>query len=203
MGLGQGVVLITHGTTQGTIHGRTARNTLRLSSKRACPHCGMGFDELDPRLFSYNAKHGRCEMCGGNGTVSNDPSDTATAAFEIDDPADAIDTRVTCPACQGQRLNPTARAVYFRNHSIADIAALSVTHAAQWVNKLTFRPTEKPIVQDLLPELKSRLTFLEHVGLGYLQLDRSAPTLSGGEAQRIRLAAQLGSNLQGVCYILD
>ena len=78
-----------------------------------------------------------------------------------------------------------------------------MTGAAEFFNKLKLDSREKEIARDLLNELRSRLQFLERVGLGYLQLDRSAPTLSGGEAQRIRLAAQLGSNLQGVCYVLD
>src|SRR6202034_1092009 len=87
--------------------------------------------------------------------------------------------------------------------SIAALAAEPVGGAAEFFNKLKLNPREKEIARDLLSELRSRLKFLERVGLGYLQLDRSAPTLSGGEAQRIRLAAQLGSNLQGVCYVLD
>ena len=84
---------------------------------------------------------------------------------------------------------------------------MSVTDIRQWVEKLQLKgrmsQREGEIARDLLPEIKSRLEFLEQVGLGYLTLDRGAPTLSGGEAQRIRLAAQLGSNLQGVCYVLD
>ncbi len=91
----------------------------------------------------------------------------------------------------------------FRDRSIAALAAEPVGGAAEFFHKLKLNPREKEIARDLLSELRSRLQFLERVGLGYLQLDRSAPTLSGGEAQRIRLAAQLGSNLQGVCYVLD
>ncbi len=108
-----------------------------------------------------------------------------------------------CPSCEGTRLNATARAVKFAGVGIADIAALSVTDVRRWVEKLALLGREAGIARDLIPEIKSRLEFLEDVGLGYLTLDRGAPTLSGGEAQRIRLAAQLGSNLQGVCYVLD
>ncbi len=90
---------------------------------------------------------------------------------------------------------------------IADIAALSVSDVRRWVEGLRaaggMTQREADIARDLVPEIQSRLEFLEEVGLGYLTLDRGAPTLSGGEAQRIRLAAQLGSNLQGVCYVLD
>ena len=86
---------------------------------------------------------------------------------------------------------------------ITDIASLSVSDVRQWVEKLHLTGRDADIARDLVPEIQSRLEFLEEVGLGYLTLDRGAPTLSGGEAQRIRLAAQLGSNLQGVCYVLD
>src|SRR4029078_9368376 len=96
-----------------------------------------------------------------------------------------------------------ARAVEFAGVGIADIAALSVTDVRRWVEKLALLGREAGIARDLIPEIKSRLEFLEEVGLGYLTLDRGAPTLSGGEAQRIRLAAQLGSNPQGGCYVLQ
>jgi excinuclease ABC subunit A len=93
--------------------------------------------------------------------------------------------------------------VRFRERSIAELSALPVKAAARWFEKLKLEGRESAIARDILPEIRGRLAFLQQVGLGYLSLDRGAPTLSGGEAQRIRLAAQLGSNLQGVCYILD
>src|SRR5438105_3564081 len=108
-----------------------------------------------------------------------------------------------CGACRGQRLNPTALNVRFREHSIAALAGASVSASGEFFARLRLGPRERQIARDLLAEIRARLKFLERVGLGYLQLDRGAPTLSGGEAQRIRLAAQLGSNLQGVCYVLD
>jgi excinuclease ABC subunit A len=118
-----------------------------------------------------------------------------------------LDGTTVCPTCQGTRLNATARAVKFAGVGIADIAALSVSDVRRWVEGLRaaggMTQREADIARDLVPEIQSRLEFLEEVGLGYLTLDRGAPTLSGGEAQRIRLAAQLGSNLQGVCYVLD
>ncbi len=123
---------------------------------------------------------------------------------DADDVADAA-----CPTCQGTRLNATARAVRFgaagggEGWAITDIARLSVTDVRRWVDTLTLSGREAGIARDLIPEIRGRLQFLQDVGLGYLTLDRGAPTLSGGEAQRIRLAAQLGSNLQGVCYVLD
>ncbi len=106
-------------------------------------------------------------------------------------------------ACSGQRLNPTALAVRFGGRSTADLAALPVADAAQVIASLKLSGRDLEIARDALAEIRSRLSFLAEVGLGYPRLDGAAPTLSGGEAQRIRLAAQLGSNLQGVAYVLD
>jgi excinuclease ABC subunit A len=173
-----------------------------FSTKRACPSCGRSFAELDPRLFSFNSKHGWCESCYGTG-VEMTGFDEEQTGEEIwwnewyeHDPQ-------PCSTCNGQRLSPIALNVRFRDRSIAALAGESVGGAAEFFNKLKLESREKEIARDLLNELRSRLRFLDRVGLSYLQLDRSAPTLSGGEAQRIRLAAQLGSNLQGVCYVLD
>ncbi|MDP1954776.1 MAG: excinuclease ABC subunit UvrA [Polaromonas sp.] len=184
------------------------------STQRACPVCSTSYPELDPRLFSYNSKHGWCPDCVGTGvkltkeqrkvfddSVRDDDNKGREQSFaepEAEDVTDAV-----CPGCQGTRLNAQARAVKFAGVGIADIAALSVTDVRAWVDSLVLSGREAGIARDLIPEIKSRLEFLEDVGLGYLTLDRGAPTLSGGEAQRIRLAAQLGSNLQGVCYVLD
>ena len=111
--------------------------------------------------------------------------------------------RPAAPAT-AQRLNPVALNVRFRERSIAALAGEPVA-ALRAVLRRAQRSARAngQIARDLLAEIRARLNFLERVGLGYLQLDRAAPTLSGGEAQRIRLAAQLGSNLQGVCYVLD
>ena len=108
-----------------------------------------------------------------------------------------------CASCAGQRLNPEALAVRFRQHAIAGFAGMTVKQAGACFKTLKLKGREADIARDILPELQTRLQFLSDVGLAYLTLDRAAPTLSGGEAQRIRLAAQLGSNLRGVCYILD
>ena len=189
-----------------------------FSTKRACPVCATSYTELDPRLFSYNSKHGWCHGCVGTGlllskdqrkvfddSVKDDNNQGREQTFAEADIEDLADT--ACPQCHGTRLNPTARAVRFCGVGIADIAALSVSDVRAWVQSLQLAgglsQREADIARDLVPEIKSRLEFLEEVGLGYLTLDRGAPSLSGGEAQRIRLAAQLGSNLQGVCYVLD
>jgi excinuclease ABC subunit A len=108
-----------------------------------------------------------------------------------------------CETCAGRRLNARARAVRLNGHGIADLLALPVADAETAVARLRFAPREQPIAEGPMREIVPRLRFLARVGLGYLQLDRRADTLSGGEAQRIRLAAQLGSNLRGVCYVLD
>jgi len=173
-----------------------------FSTKRACPVCSRSFAELDPRLFSFNSKHGWCETCFGTGLKLR--------GFDEEQSGEEIwwnewyeDDAQACPACDGQRLNPEALAVRFREQSIADLVRLSVSEARRFFGELDLRGREAAIARDIVAELESRLAFLDDVGLGYLTLDRSAPTLAGGEAQRIRLAAQLGSNLRGVCYILD
>ncbi len=91
----------------------------------------------------------------------------------------------------------------FDAHAIVDVAQWTVADTRRWVDTLELSGRDAEIARDVISEIRSRLQFLEEVGLGYLSLDRAAPSLSGGEAQRIRLAAQLGSNLQGVCYVLD
>ncbi|HEX5010385.1 MAG TPA: excinuclease ABC subunit UvrA, partial [Planctomycetota bacterium] len=110
---------------------------------------------------------------------------------------------IACAECEGTRLNPAARSVVFRDKRITDVSALTVEEAAAFTQGLTLTPREAAIGQTLLRELRQRLLFLDQVGLGYLRLDRGARTLSGGESQRVRLASQVGSGLQGVLYVLD
>jgi excinuclease ABC subunit A len=173
-----------------------------FSTRRACSSCGTSFADLDPRLFSFNSKHGWCGDCFGTGV--------AMRGFDAEQSGEEIwwnewfeDEAHACETCDGQRLNAIALNVRFRDKSIATSTAQSVSDMRREFAQLKLRGREQDIARDVVTEISSRLTFLEDVGLGYLSLDRSAPTLSGGEAQRIRLAAQLGSNLQGVCYILD
>ena len=127
----------------------------------------------------------------------------AAEARSSDGEIEQTPPQTACVPCAGQRLNPTALAVRLRGLSIAQLTALAVSDGQRWIADLALTGREAEIARDLLAEIASRLRFLGEVGLGYLSLDRAAPTLSGGEAQRIRLAAQLGSNLQGVCYVLD
>ncbi|MBZ8139004.1 excinuclease ABC subunit A [Rubrivivax gelatinosus] len=187
-----------------------------FSTKRACPVCGTSYPELDPRMFSYNSKHGWCPHCVGTGlaltreqrkalddSVRDEDNKGREQSFPSEEPEVEGLADQPCPECQGARLNPAARAVTFDDESIGAIARLSVRETRAWVEGLELVGRDAEIARDIVAEIRSRLQFLEDVGLGYLTLDRAAPTLSGGEAQRIRLAAQLGSNLQGVCYVLD
>jgi excinuclease ABC subunit A len=187
-----------------------------FSTKRACPTCGTSYPEPDPRMFSYNSKHGWCPGCVGTGlaltreqrkafddsVVSDNErgreQDFATNEPEPDELGDAA-----CPECHGARLAPAPRAIRFEDQVITDVAQWAVSDVRAWIEGLRLSGRDAEVARDVVSEIRSRLVFLEDVGLNYLTLDRAAPTLSGGEAQRIRLAAQLGSNLQGVCYVLD
>ncbi len=186
-----------------------AKKLQSFSTKRSCPSCGRGFAELDPRLFSYNSRHGWCKTCVGTGLELKDVgwdaerSRTGTEDHVLDSWIEWLEVDQPCPACRGKRLNPEALAVQWRGKSIADFGSLAIEFLNRELKDMKLNGRAAEIARDLVAELNSRLDFLQQVGLGYLTLDRSAPTLSGGEAQRIRLAAQLGSNLRGVCYILD
>jgi len=205
--------------------------TKLFSTKRACSSCGTSFPEPDPRMFSFNSKIGWCAACIGTGVKlpyvpkldpkarSDQDSTTEAIGAMAEKLADQLAAQATsdaaesgqaasavnepCPACDGKRLNRTALAVKLLDLSIAELTAMAVGDCARWLRQVGFSGREQEIARDVLTEIRSRLAFLSDVGLGYLTLDRAAPTLSGGEAQRIRLAAQLGSNLQGVCYVLD
>ena len=173
-----------------------------FSTRRACPKCARSFPELDPRLFSFNSKYGWCPSCYGTGLQFHGFTEEHTGEevwwnewFE--------GKERPCPECKGARLRPEALAVMFRDMNIAAMTKWSVAEAERRFAGLELRGREAKIARDIVAELRSRLAFLKEVGLPYLSLDRAAPTLSGGEAQRIRLASQLGSNLRGVCYILD
>ena len=155
------------------------------STRRACPRCGSGLPFPDPRLFSWSQRFGACPVCHGLG-------------------AEALPgngEHRPCPACGGRRLCRDALAVRIAGRNIAEIAALTVSETLAWLRGLTGVLPE--VHETIMPELRARLALLEEIGLGYLALERSSDTLSTGEAQRIRIAAQLASNLRGVCYVLD
>src|SRR6202051_450792 len=108
-----------------------------------------------------------------------------------------------CPACGGARLRAESRAVLVGGTRIEDFCALSARRALEWLERVELSDTDRHVARLILREISERLRFLENVGIGYLSMDRAASTLSGGEAQRIRLATQIGSSLVGVLYILD
>ncbi len=269
---------------KGTLKVRLADKSIHiLNTEMSCPTCSTSFEELDPRLFSFNSPHGWCKTCRGFGLVGGKAKsqerrdDVSMLEQEMEEERkfraedDEEETpRVVCPTCAGSRINAVGRAVRIRRmgvspvpsvagilpgkaspivsanfttpskantkqlkpkaarsgkmpeslgtgetpilHSagetptdiaIEDIAKLSAIDAAQLISTLNFEGTEAIIARDIVSEIGQRLHFMKEVGLGYLQLSRSADTLSGGEAQRIRLSAQLGSNLRGVLYVLD
>jgi excinuclease ABC subunit A len=171
-----------------------AKDTASLhSTVRACPECGRGFPELDPRFFSFNTLQGRCDPCEGKG-------------FEIQvlgKGKSLREVRLACEACEGTRLSPLARFVTVDDHSITTVLDKSVEAARRELAGITLTGREGDIGKAPLAECERRLAFLEEVGLGYLGLDRAADTLSGGETQRVRLAAQLGAGLTGLLYVLD
>ena len=191
-----------------------------FSTTRTDIETGESFPELDPKQFSHNSPRGWCPACRGHGRVfpwmlepadEDDKDDPAARLreFGIESGDDVADTGTPCPECHGQRLNRIARAVRLHlNGKLAPVSLpeLLASTPAQLLNLLGALKLDERgalITQDIVPQIQERLKFLDHVGLGYLSLERPTDTLSGGEAQRIRLAAQLGTNLAGVLYVLD
>ncbi|MBI5579346.1 MAG: excinuclease ABC subunit UvrA, partial [Deltaproteobacteria bacterium] len=156
-----------------------------------CAGCGIGLEPLDPRLFSFNSKQGACPACSGLGVTIADETDEEAAESQV------------CRTCGGSRLKPQALAVKIGGRSIWDLVQRPAAEVQHLVRGLKFPVRQKPVAAPVVSEILTRLDLLNQLGLGYLSLGRSGNTLSGGEAQRVRLAAQLGSNLTGVCYILD
>jgi len=155
-----------------------------MSSKLSCPKDGYSYPEVEPRLFSFNSPYGACPECNGLGTRH----------FFGKEP---------CPVCNGARLRPEALHVLIGNRNIVQLTAMSIKDAYDFVTGLKLTIREKNISKVVMREIEARLLFMINVGIEYLSLDRRAHTLSGGEAQRIRLASQLGSGLVGALYVLD
>ncbi len=168
-------------------------DSMQLSSTRACPNCGRGYPELDPRFFSFNTRQGQCAACEGRGEIVEKRRRRKKKA----------ETRRLCDVCDQTRLSPLARGVTVDEMPITDLFEQSVSEVTKTLRKMKLRGRDETIAHTPIQEALRRLTFLEEVGLGYLGLGRAANTLSGGEMQRVRLAAQLGSGLTGVLYVLD
>jgi len=217
----------------GTLYALDNHRRLTVhSTERACPTCHASFAALDPKNFSYNSAQGWCPKCRGFGELFYIPDvERGANADSVEESWWSwASEREVCPECHGARLNPVVRAVRLlvpavgnRRHArtnatdgdckspardsgaptIDFFSTANVDAALAYFSDLKLSGRDADIARDILPEIRERLKFLSEVGLGYLQLGRSAPTLSGGEAQRMRLAAQLGSNLSGVLYVLD
>ncbi|MDP9000286.1 MAG: ATP-binding cassette domain-containing protein, partial [Myxococcota bacterium] len=162
-----------------------------LSTARACPSCGAGVPELDPRWFSFNTKQGQCDACLGTG-VEGGP-----------DAMESEERRAPCSACGGARLSAVPRRVTLQGETYGRMTARSVSSALALARRWSFGGTALAIAKAPHAELLRRLAFVDDVGLCYLALDRPAASLSGGEMQRLRLSAQLGSGLTGALYVLD
>ncbi|UCG22135.1 MAG: excinuclease ABC subunit UvrA [Deltaproteobacteria bacterium] len=148
-----------------------------------CHSCNLKMVEPSPQLFSFNSGLGACPDCSGLGVE--------------------IEREEVCPSCKGARLRQESLAVTIEDMNIYEVSSLDIIGLIEWLSKLRFSPQQTPVANRLISQVRQRLEFLTQVGLSYLSLDRASTTLSGGEAQRLRLATQIGSRLVGVLYILD
>jgi len=155
-----------------------------MSSKLSCPKDGYSYPEVEPRLFSFNSPYGACPECNGLGTRH-------------------FFGKEVCPKCKGARLREEALHVFLGKKNIVELTSMSIKDAYAFMESLKLTEREKNIAKVVMREIEARLLFMINVGIDYLSLNRRAHTLSGGEAQRIRLASQLGSGLVGALYVLD
>jgi excinuclease ABC subunit A len=172
--------------SEGLLRICTDKGDHLISSKFMCPYDGFSFPEIEPRLFSFNSPYGACPECNGLGT-------------------DSFFTARICKVCNGARLRPEALRVLLQDKhlNVVDYTKMTIQEAVDYMLGLKLSPIDAEISTVITKEILARLEFLQEVGLEYLSLDRRANTLSGGEAQRIRLASQLGSGLVGAMYVLD
>jgi len=188
----------------------SSKETKLFSRKVSSPTSMGSFPDLEPRLFSFNSPYGMCPQCKGVGSipkkvVSEQKTKKNSDKSDDDDDLELIEEEElkVCPACNGARLRPEALCVFFNEKSIYNLTEMSFVELLDFIQTLPKDLAQHPVAKRLLDEVGTRLRFLENVGVGYLSLGRRAATLSGGEAQRIRLATQLGSQLTGVLYVLD
>ncbi|HNX11211.1 MAG TPA: excinuclease ABC subunit UvrA [bacterium] len=172
--------------SQGLVVSIMGEREFLLSANWTCPNDNFAFPEVEPRLFSFNSPHGACSSCNGLGKIG----------FFAEE---------RCPKCHGDRLRPEALAVRISQKNIAEVCALSISEAHDFFYKYYGQMTKRQltIAENVVGQIVSRLEFLNKVGLSYLSLNREAETLSGGEAQRIRLSSQIGSQLSRTLYVLD
>ena len=272
--VGKGLLLVSKNASDETL----------FSELYSCPKCGISYEEIEPRIFSFNSPYGACQVCGGLGTEMQIDSDLVIPdkkkplreavkpwrvggmriilhyrrllrrlgheyGFDLETPFNKIPKKVKdiilygskpdedvrfegvvpnllrrfketdsefmrreinkytneylCPSCKGKRLRPESLSIKIEDMSISDITELSITEIKKIFSGLELTSGQKKIANEILKEILQRLNFLTNVGLDYLTLNRQSSTLSGGEAQRIRLATQIGAGLVGVVYILD
>ncbi len=172
--------------SKGLVTAKYEKQEFLLSSNWTCPNDNFSFPEVEPRLFSFNSPSGACPECSGLGKKN-------------------FFGQEKCEVCLGTRLKPEALSVRVSGKNITEVAELSLDKALHFFNtyyeKMTKR--EMTIAENVVVQIISRLEFLLKVGLNYLSLEREAHTLSGGEAQRIRLSSQIGSHLSRTLYVLD
>jgi len=272
--VGEGLVLVSKG----------AQEEVLFSERYACPKCGISYEEIEPRIFSFNSPYGACKACGGLGAKMEIDPDLVMPdktrplreaikpwrvggkrivlhyrrllrrlgneyGFDVDTPFNRIPKKVKdiilygsrkddpiyfegivpnllrrlkdtesefmrqeinkytneslCPSCKGKRLRPESLSIKINEMSISEVTELSIKEAKRFFSDLKLTSRQEKIAHQILKEIRERLSFLTNVGLDYLTIDRRSSTLSGGEAQRIRLATQIGAGLVGVVYILD
>jgi excinuclease ABC subunit A len=172
--------------SSGLVIAKFANQEFLLSANWTCPNDSFAFPEVEPRLFSFNSPHGACDSCSGLGKIG-------FSAEEV------------CPKCQGDRLRPEALSVRINGKNIAEASHLAIDKALDFWNDYYQKMTKRQltIAENVIGQIINRLEFLLRVGLNYISLDREAETLSGGEAQRIRLSSQIGSQLSRTLYVLD
>jgi excinuclease ABC subunit A len=201
--LGDGLILLE--STQ-----ENKRTDLLMSEKFSCPDCKISYPEPEPRTFSFNSPMGACSTCDGLGVdpaVSEEHTETTKTGAQTEEellkPETPSPDSAPCPECEGARLRKESLHFKIVDQSIAQVCKLSISELVTFFKKLPLTHREKLIGDRIIKEIEERLGYLNQVGVGYLNLSRTAQSLSGGEAQRIRLATQIGSSLVGVIYVLD